>query len=226
MSYLHVGQDLGLAEATVPAFRFPECDTGGTGCGPHAANACRAIIRRAIRDAIWLADNAVDRLSARDNKAVRLFRTFFGNPSRPVPWAKNRPAADLVADRFRAVSRAFRTRVPHFRCATAADDCGLFAAFVVPSAAPTALVPLPRNTIILCPPFWTANAFNRAAALLHEMLHLLFWEFFGHQVNLPRPGDPEERRRDNSYCYHVFALRLADHGVPAATRSRCTDRPF
>lgn len=132
MSYLHVGQDLAFAQATVPAFRFPECDTGGTGCGPHAANACRAIVRRAIRNAIWLADNAASKLSARDKEAVGLFRAFFGDPSRPVPWASNRQAADLVAERFRAVSEGFRKRVPHVRCATAADSCGAFAAFVVP----------------------------------------------------------------------------------------------
>jgi hypothetical protein len=61
--------------------------------------------------------------------------------------------------------------------------------------------------------------------LLHEMLHLLFWEFFGHQENLPRPGDPEERRRDNANCYHVFALRLRGHGVAQLWRNSCTDRP-
>jgi hypothetical protein len=207
---------------TVPAFRFI-CPAG---CAPRAANECIGIVRRSIQDAIWLAENAAAKLKARDNEALRLFRRFFGDPSRPVPWADNRPAADLVADRFRAVAHGFRTRVPHVRCSTAADPCGAAAAFVVPRQAPTALIPLPRNTITLCPPFWsTANAFRRAAMLLHEMLHLLFWEFFGHQENLPRPGDPEERRRDNSYCYHVFALRVAGHGASQFWRSRCTDRP-
>jgi len=231
MSYLHLGQDLAFSEPPVrsirppaPAFRFIPC---GAGCAPHAANECLAIVRRAIRDAISLAENAASKLKARDGEAVRLFRAFFGDPSRPVPWANNQQAADLGADRFRAAASGFRTRVPHIRCATAANNCGTEAAFVEPRAAPSPANPLPRNTIVLCPAFWsTASAFNRAAMLLHEMLHLLFWEFFGHQVDLPRPGDPEERRRDNSNCYHVFALRLAGHGVPANWRRSCTDRPF
>ena len=65
------------------------------------------IVRRAIQDAIWLAENAADKLDTRDNEALRLFRYFFGDPLLPVPWANNLPAEDLVADRFRAAgSRA------------------------------------------------------------------------------------------------------------------------
>lgn len=208
---------------TVPAFRFI-CPAG---CAPHVANECQAIVRRGIQDAIWLAENAAAKLKARDNEAVRLFRFFFGDPSRPVTWANNRPAADLVADRFSAVAHGFRTRVPHIRCSTRAD-CN---AFVQPRAAPSAANPLPRNTIFLCAPFWSAAIprtvprFWRAAVLLHEMLHLLFWEFFGHQINLPRPGDPEERRRDNSHCYEAFALRIAEHGADPADVRACTERP-
>lgn len=82
-----------------------------------------AIVRRTIR-AIWLADNAAAKLEARDKETVRLFRAFFGDPSRPVPWENNQMAADLVARRFRTVSQGFRTHVPHIRCATAADSCG------------------------------------------------------------------------------------------------------
>jgi hypothetical protein len=215
--YIHLGQP--AAQSNVPAFRLMPA-----GCPPQAAS----IVRRGIRDAIWLAENAASKLSARDAEAVRLFRFFFGDPERPVPWADKRPAADLVAHRFQAAAKGFRTRVPHMRCAavgSGAEDCSGEAAFVVPRSGPTANIPLPRNTITLCAPFWsTTNAFHRAAMLLHEMLHLLFWEFFGHQENLPRQGDPEERRRDNSYCYHVFALRVAKHGAPQAWRSRCTDR--
>jgi hypothetical protein len=206
-----------------PAFRFV-CPAG---CAPNAANQCRRIIGRAIQEAISLAENAADKLKARDAEALRLFRGFFGDPTRSVPWANNRPAADLVAHRFKAAADGFRTRVPHFRCSVAADPCGTAAAFVNPRAAPTAVIPLPRNTITLCPPFWsTPKASDRAAMVLHEMLHLLFWEFFNHQANLPLPGDPEERRRDNANCYHVFALRLRGHGVPQNWRNSCTDRPM
>jgi hypothetical protein len=229
MSYLHLGQDLAFAEPAAPAepaFRF-FC---AAGCAPHAANQCRDIVRRAIREAIRLAENAATKLEARDEEALRLFRFFFGDPTRPVPWANNQPAADLVAFRFRAVADGFRTRVPHIRCGTAAD-CGTAVAFVQPRAAASPAIPLPRNTIVLCPPFWRAgvpgtdSASWRGATLLHEMLHLLFWEFFGHQANLPRPMDPEERRRDNSNCYESFALRLAGHGADATAVADCRARP-
>jgi len=212
----NLGQGLAIGEpagSTTPAFRFPAC---APGCAPHAANQCRNILRRAIRDAISLADNAAAKLKARDGEALRLFRFFFGDPG-PVSWANNKPALDLVADRFLAVANGFRKRVPHFRCAIVglgAEDCGATTnAFTVPRRDPTATIPLPRNTIILCPPFWAMASHLRAGVLLHEMLHLLFWEFFGHQVNLPRPGDPAERRRDNARCFEAFALRVAGHGA-------------
>ncbi|MGA7883171.1 MAG: hypothetical protein WBV90_18235 [Terrimicrobiaceae bacterium] len=74
MSYLHLGQDLSFAEPPVPsvrppapAFRFIPC---GAGRAPHAANECLAIVRRAIRDAVWLADNAASKLKARDDRFV------------------------------------------------------------------------------------------------------------------------------------------------------------
>src|SRR5688500_126189 len=74
---------------TAPAFRFI-CPAG---CAPRPPNECRAIVRRAIQDAIWLAENAAGKLKARDKEALRRFR-LFGDPLRPVPWANNRPAAD------------------------------------------------------------------------------------------------------------------------------------
>lgn len=206
--------------ATTPAFRF-FC---APGCAPHTAGQCRAIVSRAIRDAIWLADNAAAKLEARDGEALRLFRFFFGNPAHVVDGL---PAADVVARRFRATAQAFRTRVPHIRCSATCADVAL----VQPRAAPSAANPLPRNTIILCPPFWGAYPAGthprwwRAATMAHEMLHLLYWEFFGHQVNLPRPGDPIERRRDNSNCYDAFVLRVAGHGGDSTAVADCVNRP-
>ncbi len=88
---------------TWPAFRFM-CPAG---CAPNAVNQCLGIVGSAIQDAIWLAENAADKLTARDNEALGPFRFFFRDPLRPVPWANNRLAVDLVADRFRgAGSRA------------------------------------------------------------------------------------------------------------------------
>lgn len=206
---------------TLPAFRF-ECPGG---CTPNAANECIGIIRRAIHDAIWLAENAADKLTARDNEALRLFRFFFGAPLLQVPWANNRPAADLVADRFRAAARGFRTRVPHIRCSTQ-DGCN---AFVDADAPASAANPLPRNTIFVCPPFWggpppgNVVTFWRAAILLHEMFHLLYWRFFSHQETL-LPGDAEERRRDNARCYEAFALRVAGHGSNTGDVAACRAR--
>lgn len=218
-----IGEPAAPVAGATPPFRF-FCPIG---CAPQTAAQCQRIVAQAVRDAIALAERAAQRLEQRDAEALRLFQFFFGAPLRPVPWANNRPAADLVAQRYRAVAAGFRSRVPHVRCSTEAG-CN---AFVQPRAAPSPANPLPRNTILLCPPFWgpgppgTVPRFRRAAIVLHEMLHLLFWEFFGHQVNLPRPGDPEERRRDNSHCYEAFALRVNGHAAEADDVSACRARP-
>src|SRR6266542_5361710 len=122
-----VGQAPAPAPSAGPAFRF-DC---GAGCAPLAANQCRQVVRRAIIDAIRFAENAATQLEARDKEAMRLFRFFFGDPTRAVPWANNRP----------------------------------------------------------------------------------------------RPGDPEERRRDNAHCYEAFALRTAGHGADPADVAACRARP-
>src|SRR5687768_8930922 len=80
------------APAQAPAFRF-HCPIG---CAPHAANQCMGIVSGAIRDAIVLAENAANRLDARTTTAVARFRALFGDPERPVPWANNKLAAELV----------------------------------------------------------------------------------------------------------------------------------
>jgi hypothetical protein len=198
-----------------PAFRFA-C---AAGCAPHAAGRCRAVLAQGVRDAIALADGAAAKLEAspRDAETVRLFRFFFGHdPSRPVPWAGNQQSGLSVAKRFRAASHGFRTRVPHFNCPPAAA-CVNFNAFVQPGLEP--------NRISVCPPFWsTPNRHQRGAILLHEMLHLLFRSFFGHQRNPPNPADPQERRRDNSHCYEAFALRVMGHGVDQGDVEACRAR--
>ena len=72
-------------------------------CAPFADNQCRTVLRRATLDAIALANNAADKLSADnpDPETTRLFRAFFGHdPSRPIPWADNQPSRLSVASRF------------------------------------------------------------------------------------------------------------------------------
>ena len=72
------------------------------------------------------------------------------------------------------------------------------------------------SLVRLCPRFFNRaaglplnNQFFRAGVILHEMLHLLFFEFFHHPGH--PSGDPV-RRRDNAHCYEAFALRLARDG--------------
>jgi hypothetical protein len=87
-----------------PAFRL-EC---AAGCPPLPANRCMAVVRQANVDAIELARNAAISLESRppSRETIRLFRAFFGHdPSRPVPWAGNRPSGLIVAHRFRGAPR-------------------------------------------------------------------------------------------------------------------------
>lgn len=201
-----------------PVFRL-ECPTG---CAPIAAAQCRAVLRRAIVAAIFLADNAASKLEAspRDSETVRLFRFFFGHdPSRPVPWADNRESGASVARRLRTVAEALRRRGVLFRC-NAACSAGVIA---------SANAGVDPNRITLCAGFWnppaglplSAEAF-RAGVIIHEMLHLLYHQFF-HHAGHPS-GDPE-RRRDNAHCYNNFAWRVAGHGAVAASVAQCTGRP-
>lgn len=203
-----------------PRFRF-ECPPG---CAPAAANQCRNLVARAVRQAIQLANDAAAKLEAnpRDAETVRLFTAFFGhNPSRPVPWAGNTESGLVVAKRFRkCASELNGGRVMRFRCVTAADCTPTTNAFTNGATSPV--------LISLCPRFFNRpaglppdNQTFRAAVILHEMLHLLFNEFFHHEGH--PSGDPE-RRRDNSHCYEAFALRVNGHGVEPGDRRACQDR--
>ena len=127
MSYLHdAGEPPVAAGASGPIFDLV-CAPGR--CAPFADNQCRTVLRRATLDAIALANNAADKLSADnpDPETTRLFRAFFGHdPSRPIPWADNQPSRLSVASRFRSCARelnggrrthtrasAPRTRLPY-----------------------------------------------------------------------------------------------------------------
>jgi len=202
-----------------PVFRF-DCPPG---CPPATANACRGIVRRAIIDAIALANGAASKLEAtpRTPETVRLFRAFFGHdPSRPVPWAGNQQSGLVVAFRLRKCAQEMLGgRNIMYRCITgcpattnartnAADDPSL---------------------IRLCPRFFNRaaglplnNQFFRAGVILHEMLHLLFFEFFHHPGH--PSGDPV-RRRDNAHCYEAFALRVAGHAAEHGDVTACWNQP-
>lgn len=229
MSYLRLRQDPALGEATKttqpakPVFRI-ECPAG---CAPIAAGQCRNILRRAIRDAINLANNAASKLEASPVEAAtkNVFRFFFGHlPSRPVPWgAGNDPSGAIVARRLRIVARALQSRGTLYRCAactvSTVKECPLNAPAIPCPLNARTLRPYTLNTIELCPRFWSQSRMWRAGILLHEMLHLYFGQFFRHH-----PNDPE-RRRDNAHCYEAFALRVAGHAPDQCDICRCRRRP-
>lgn len=185
-----------------------------TGCAPLPPQQCRAVLHRAILDAISLATNAASKLETKPHnvETVRLFRFFFGHlPSRPVPWANNQESGAIVAIRFRRCARELGGgRRTEYRCSTVAPP-GRRARVINPS------------TVLLFPAFWNASPqrglsdrFFRAGVILHEMLHQLFIEFVRH--------DDRERRRNNAHCYEAFAMRLARHAADQSDVSQCRER--
>ena len=190
---------------------------------PLPANRCRAVVRQANVDAIELARNAAMALESRppSRETIRLFRAFFGHdPSRPVPWAGNRPSGLIVAHRFRRCAEELAGgRTMTYRCVT---KCG-------PKENARTNAAREPSVIRLCPRFFNrrtscplGNQFFRAGVVLHEMLHLLYHQFFHHAGH--RSGDPE-RRRDNAHCYEAFALQLAGHVAEPSDVARCCRRP-
>lgn len=215
-----VGQPSSPTPPAGPVFRF-ECPAD---CHPVAAAQCRNVLRRAILDAINLANNAASKLEARpvDAATVRHFRFFFGHdPSRPVPWAGNRPSGDIVAQRFRTVARQLRTRGTLYLCGCPGAGPGVNA---------RTRRPYTLNTVRLCARFWRLGQpgflavgldpkWVRAGIILHEMLHVYFGQFFRHH-----PHDPE-RRRDNAHCYEAFGLQVARHAPEQSDIKKCRRRP-
>lgn len=209
---------LGEPVASGPVFRF-DCPPG---CPPATADRCRAIVRRAIIDAIALANGAASKLEAtpRDAETIRLFRAFFGHdPSRPVPWAGNKQSGLVVAHRFRKCAEELGGgRNIMFRCITGCPAT---------TNARTNAAQDP-SLIRLCPRFFNRpaglplnNQFFRAGVILHEMLHLLYYDFFHHPGH--PSGDPV-RRRDNAHCYEAFALRVAGHAAERGDVRACRNQ--
>ncbi len=209
-----------------PVFRFDPFPPPA-GCPALTQPTYNRVLRQAVLEAIKLANNAAGKLEAavavapalRDKEAQetsRLFRFFFcHDPSLPVPWAGNEPSGLSVAKRFRAIARELSGgRRIIFHCD---PNCpGIRRAHTNQADAP--------NEINLCLPFWNRppgpglprEAF-RAGIILHEMLHVLFTDFFHH--------DPNERKRNNAHCFRAFALRAAGFGQDAAALGGCTGRP-
>ena len=222
----YFGDLAALGQPAQPVFRF-QCPAG---CPPLAANQCQGVLRQAIRSAIFLANNAASKLeraskvatrtAGQDDETIRLYRFFFGHdPSRPVPWAGNQESGLVVAHRYRKAAEALLSRNTLYRC-----GC--------PGARPTVNAQTnaaaEANVIKLCTNFWnppagmrlSKHAF-RAGVIMHEMLHLLYHEFFHHPGH--PSGDPV-RRRDEPHCYEAFALRIAGHAADPSDVRACRNR--
>jgi hypothetical protein len=198
-------------------------------------------VRQAIFEAINLANNAADKLAAptmiepgkrdpiKDKVAIQtanFFRAFFcHDPTRRVPWDDNDKSGVSVAKRFRAVAKNLggpEARRITFRCDPACDPC---------TRAHTNQHDEP-DVINLCALFWNPPPAMpglppegfRGGVILHEMLHVLYTDFFHHDAN--------EHRRNNAHCFRAFALRAKGYGqdqvatVGCATSiSLCTGKP-
>ncbi len=212
-------------------------------CPPMAAADRRKVLRQATQKAIRLASSAASKLEAatklkpsdRDAKTAetaRLFHFFFGHdPTRPVPWADNKASGAITAHRFRKVAEELGGgRKIVFRCGSSSGpdpECR-----ATTNATTNACTGNNKNPslIILCPRFWTSPTalrpglppqFFRAGVILHEMLHLLYCDFFHHPGH--PSGDPV-RRRDNSHCYEAFALRVSGFSPEPGDVSQCRSR--
>jgi len=190
-----------------------ECPAG---CAPVVAAQCNATLRRAILDAIAIANNAARKLTAAqtDAETTRLFRFFLGHdPSRPVPWANNQESRLVVAKRLLTSARELGGgRRTLYRCGCPGAGPGVRARTISPIE------------VRLCPIFWGASPqpglsarFFRAGVILHEMLHQLYIEFVRHNAN--------ERRRNNAHCYEALAMRLAGHAADQSDVKQCRERP-
>jgi hypothetical protein len=197
---------------------------------------CAPTVRRAVTQAIKLANNAANKLEAptkiepgkRDNDAketARLFRAFFGHdPSKPISYAGNEASGVSVAKRFRAVAKELAGgRRIVFRCLPTVDPCEDDTCCRPGSRAWVAQARIP-NVVHLCALFFNPGIplpglpieTFRGAVILHEMLHTLFGPSAGVGGFL---GD--EGRRANAHCYRAFALRVARFGQDTGAIVMC-----
>jgi hypothetical protein len=202
-----------------PVFRL---DCTAANCPLPTLAQCQNTVRLAAADAIRLCIRAAERLDAAHPATVAHFIRIFGHPpTRLVPWANNRPSGETVAHRLRRVAEALHGRVVHFDCACPGAAAGV--------NAQTNFAADP-NIIHLCARFWNRvataalnNRSFRAGVILHEMLHLIYSQFF-HHAGHPS-GDPE-RHRDNSHCYEAFVLLANGLNPEQGDLDTCAARPF
>jgi Putative peptidoglycan binding domain len=195
---------------------------------------CAPIVRRAVTQAIKLANNAAKKLEAltkiepskRDNDAketARLFRAFFGHD--PSKLISGEASGVSVTNRFLAVANelaggrriVFRCLPTHVPCADADLTC------CAPGARAWGAQHLVPNVVHLCELFWAPGIglpglpieTFRGAVILHEMLHVLFGP------HTPRGFLGDVGRRANAHCYRAFALRVARFGQDLGAIGNC-----
>lgn len=208
----------GKAPAACPPFKFA-CDMN---C-PFTLLECqtrRKYLCDRILGAINLAQKAASELETKplSNNTVNKFRRIFGQSPFDrwdLPWTPRRTmlAGNIVASRFRTVEKELRTRDTLYRCLC--NGSGSSPGREEPSHPTETIVRdlnawavLCKNEVRLCPPFWKQNPKGAEGTILHEMFHLCFGltcAWFQH--------DRIERKRNNAYCYEVFALGSATEPI-------------
>ena len=187
-------------------------------CEVRYTELCKIIFK-----AIQFAAAAVSKLESKplDPKTVRKFKEIFredpgdlwelaGKPSR------KKPAGTIVAQRFRTVANALRTRETAYWCT---DLCKKGTGVLDPGKPdhptntivrdPVAWAGLCKDEVWLCEEFWKQPKEEQAGTIIHEMLHLCFGvtcAWFQH--------DSKELKRNSAYCYEAFALSVAGHPYP------------
>jgi hypothetical protein len=188
---------------------------------------CQPALRRAMLEAIRLATNAANKLDVASSLATRAgnsvanqtaqtFMKFFcHDPSLPLDPGGEASGAN-VAKRLRAVAKELGGgRKLKFVCLPQKEICD------VNSCCPTEVARIRHGEpAILCDEFWKESDLDalptvdkRAAALIHEMLHLLFGSTV-RERGIVDMGPP----RAVADCYEAFVLEV--NGF-VALRGKC-----
>jgi hypothetical protein len=188
-------------------------------CQSRYSDLCKIILK-----AIRFAEAAGSKLESKplDPKTVRKFKEIFVEDPGDLwelAWKprQKKPAGAIVAQRFRTVAHALRTRETTYWCTHLCNQ-GPGAPFPEEPDHPTntvvrdpdAWAALCKDEVWLCEKFWSQPKEEQAGTMIHEMLHLCFGvscAWFQH--------DPKwELKRNSAYCYEAFALSIAGHPYP------------